>query len=469
MSDHTPLPALNLDIQPSDALDEHCTDLGNARRLVRLVGQDLRYARPWRQWLVWTGARWEPDQTGTVERLSKQVVSALHIDAYAEPDPTRRKQLAKHALESESARAIRAMIELARTEYKVAIPPRALDRDPWLFNVQNGTIDLRTGRLREHRREDLITKLVPVAYDPAATCPTFEAFLFRIFGGNEALIGFVQRAAGYALTGDTREQCFFLLYGCGANGKSTLVGALMGLLDSYAGQVAADTLLARKDDSVLALNDLATLEGKRLVAAVESDMGRRLAESLVKQLTGGDRLKVKRLYQDVYETQPSFKIWLSTNHRPTIRGTDWAIWRRIRPIPFEVTIPEAEQDRTLSAKLEAERPGILAWALKGCLDWQQKGLAAPEEVRRATDTYRAEEDVIGRFVEEHCVVAAGETVATAELYGRYTAWAKSAGEPAVTQKAFGQALTERGFLKGRDGARTKRTRIGLRLKGQESA
>jgi putative DNA primase/helicase len=353
--------------------EERLSDLGNARRFARLVGRDVHYVPAWGQWLVWAETHWRRDELAAVERFAQHIVESLHLDAATETDHDRRKALARHALASDSARAIRGMLALAQSQLGIALPPDALDRDPWLLNCQNGTLELRTGRLRPHRPEDLITRVVPVAFDSTAPCPAFEGFLRRIFAERPGLIAFVQRAAGYALTGDTREQCFFVLHGTGANGKSTLVGALMGLFDSYAAQVAAETLLARRGDVALILNDLATLEGKRLVAAVESDMGRRLAEALVKQLSGGDRLKVRRLYADAYEIQPTFKLWLSTNHRPTIRGTDVAIWRRVRLIPFDVTIPLGEQDDRLPEKLEAERAGILAWAIRGCLAWRRAG------------------------------------------------------------------------------------------------
>ncbi len=442
--------------------EERLSDLGNARRFARLVGLHVRYVPAWGSWLVWTGTHWQRDDLAAVERYAQHVVESMHMDAASEPDHDRRKALHKHALASDSIRAIRGMLALAQSQLGIALSPDALDPDPWLLNCQNGTLDLRTGMLRAHRREDLITKCVPVAYDPEAQCPIFEAFLQRIFADRHSLIAFVQRAAGYALTGATREQCFFVLHGTGANGKSTLVGALMGLFDSYAAQVAAETLLARRGDTALILNDLATLDGKRLVAAVESDMGRGLAEALVKQLTGGDRLKVRRLYADAYEIQPTFKLWLSTNHEPMIRGSDLAIWRRIRLIPFDVTIPLGEQDARLPEKLEAERAGILKWAVEGCLAWQHDGLGLPDEVRAATEGYRAEQDVIGDFLAERCIIDPKASVTMAGLYNDYTEWAKKAGESPLPKRDFGQRLDQQGFTADR--SKKSRLRRGLRLR-----
>jgi putative DNA primase/helicase len=457
-----------VDLTPSAAGlgEERLSDLGNARRFARLLGRDVRYIPAWGQWLVWDETHWRRDELAAVERYAQHIVESIHLDAATETDHDRRKALAKHALASDSARAIRGMLALAQSQFGIALPPDALDRDPWLLNCQNGTLELRTGTCRPHRREDLLTRCVPVAFDPAAACPTFETFLQRIFAGRPGLIAFVQRAAGYALTGDTREQCFFVLHGNGANGKSTLVGALMGLFDAYAAQVAAETLLARRSDVALILNDLATLEGKRLVAAVESDMGRRLAEALVKQLTGGDRLKVRRLYADAYEIQPTFKLWVSTNHKPTILGTDIAIWRRVRLVPFDVTIPVGEQNNRLPEKLEAERAGILAWAVRGCLAWQREGLGVPDEVRVATADYQAEMDTLGTFVGERCILDAQARTPIGDLYADYTEWAKEAGELPLTKRNFGDRLAEKGFPADREGKGKRRTRIrlGLRLR-----
>jgi putative DNA primase/helicase len=352
---------------------------------------------------------------------------------------------------------------LAQSERGIAEELAAFDRDPRLLNVANGTVALSTGVLREHRRADFITKLIPVAYDPAATCPTFTAFLRRIFANRQALIDYVQRAIGYSLTGLTTEQILWLCWGVGANGKTTLMQAIARLLSGYSASLAAETLLAKKGDAGLAMNDLAEVQGARFVIAVESDMGRRLAEALVKAVTGGESVKVKRLYRDVYSITPTFKLWIGTNHKPVIRGTDLAIWRRIHLVPFETIIPEAEQDHQLLEKLEAERPGVLRWAIDGCLAWQRQGLGAPEEVRRATAAYRGEMDSLGDFLEERCVQASEATITAGELYEAYLAWAKNAGEPALPKRTLGLHLTERGFAPGR--RKAERRWVGLRLRG----
>jgi putative DNA primase/helicase len=303
-------------------------------------------------------------------------------------------------MQTESVRSIKGMVTLAQSERGIAEELGTFDRDPQLLNVRNGTVELSTGVLRVHRRNDYITKLIPVAYDPAATCSTFTAFLCRIFADRQALIDYVQRSIGYSLTGLTTEQILWLCWGIGANGKTTLMQAIARLLSGYSASLAAETLLARKGDAGLVMNDLASLEGIRYAIVAESDMSRRLAEALVKAMTGGETLTVKRLYADVYSITPTFKLWIGTNHKPVIKGTDRAIWRRIHLMPFETIIPEAEQDHDLLEKLEAERPGILRWAIEGCHAWQRLGLRAPDEVRRATEAYRGEMDTIGEFLAE---------------------------------------------------------------------
>jgi len=425
---------------------EHLTDLGNARRLVRLFGNTtICYVPPWKTWLVWVGTHWQRDETGEVDRLAKAVVAGIYAEAGYEQDRGRREELAKHAVRSESVRAIQAMITLAQTEAGIPVLPEQLDRDPWALNVANGTLDLQTGTLRPHRREDLLTKLIPVDYDAAAPCPTWMRFLERIFTGRPQLIAFLQRALGYALTGDTSEQCFFLFHGAGSNGKTTFIETTADLLDAYAQRLAIETLLARRPGDAVAMNDLFTIMGARFVSAVEPDMGRRLAEAVVKQLTGGDTIKAKKLYTDLLSYRPTFKLFLSTNHKPTIRGTDHAIWRRIKLVPFDVVIPDAEQDRTLPEKLRGEQAGILAWAVQGCLVWQQEGLGTPEEVRAATTRYRTEMDTLGEFLAECYVREKAAWVSAAALYTTYLDWTKHAGEPAISKRALGSRLADRGL------------------------
>jgi putative DNA primase/helicase len=418
------------------------TDLGNAERLVARHGEDLRYCHPWRKALVWDVARWAEDTTGAVDRLAAETVRSIYDEAEHEPDPDVRKALARHAIASEARSRIDAMGALARS--KVPVKPEELDRDPWLLNCSNGTVDLRTGDLREHSREDLITKFVPVEYDAEAEAPIFEAFLERVLP-SEALRGFVQRVFGYAALGVVTEEILVIFHGTGDNGKTTLMNVILEALGDYAIQAARDLLLAKRGTHPTELTDLF---GTRLVACTETDDGRRLAEALVKQLTGRERIRARGMREDFWEFDPTHTVFLSTNHKPEIRGTDHAIWRRIKLVPFEVRIPDDEKDKELSEKLREELPGILAWIVRGCLDYQELGLGEPDQVEKATAGYRAEMDVLAAFIEDRCVLQAGAETPATPLYKAYREWCEEAGEQPEKQTAFGRRLGERGDLTG---------------------
>lgn len=442
--------------------DWHLTDMGNAKRLVAQHGQDVRYCYLWEKWLVWDGICWQQDVSGAVERRAKQTSIAIYQEAITSSDDDQRKNTAKHAMRSESASRIEAMVKLSRSEPGISIQPDDLDADPWLLNVQNGTLDLRTGTLRPHRRKDLNTKLAPVEYSPAARCPQWEAFLQRIMGGQEELIHFLQRAIGYALTGSIIEQALFILYGTGANGKSTLLEIVRALLGDYAQQADFNTFLMH--DRERPRNDLAALKGARFVAASEVERGRRLDEVVVKQLTGGDMIRARFLYQEAFEFRPQFKLFLATNHKPDIRGTDNAIWRRIRLIPFAVTIPEAERDKSLLDKLRTELSGILRWAIEGCLLWQEHGLDTPDVVSLATAAYRDEMDILGEFLDDCCVIGPQFEVTSNALYMAYEGWCQHIGEKPLSKIAFGRRLAERGFGGTRRGNPQVRGWSGIGLK-----
>jgi putative DNA primase/helicase len=396
---------------------------------------------------------------GEIDRRAKVTVCAIYGAAASIRDDKAREILITHALGSEREPRIQAMVRLARSEPGIPVRIDQLDADPWLLNCHNGTIELRTGNLRPHDRADLITKLAPVSYDPAAACPYWDAFLERILP--EPMVrSFLQRGIGYGLTGDVSEQVIFILYGTGANGKSTLLNVLLDLLGDYGKQAAPELLTVKRGE--VHPTEVADLAGCRLVSSIETEEGRRMAEALVKQLSGGDRLKARFMRQDFFEFDPTHKIFLAVNHRPVIRGTDHAIWRRIRLIPFAVTIPEAEQDKHLGDKLRLEYPGILAWAVQGCLAWQREGLGAPEQVREANEAYRNEMDVLGPFLEECCVIGKVRCVASNDLYAAYTKWCQESGEHPISQKALGERLKERGCVPGK-GSQGRRTWRGLGL------
>lgn len=445
------------------------TDLGNAERLVHHAGQDLRYVHEWARWLVWTGKRWEPDRAGLVKRRAKAAVRQIYAEAANVADDDARKEIAKWAIRSEARQRIDAMVDLAQSEKGVAVLSEGLDPDPWLLNVANGALDLTTGKLRQHERAALATKLAPVPYDPAARCPTWLAFLETIMAGNRDLIEFLQRAIGYSLTGLVSEQVLFFAHGTGANGKSTFTETLAAMLGDYAQKAPRGLLTMKPGQSDGVPNDVARLPGARFVVSNEVEEGRRLAEAQVKDLTGGDTLTARFMRGEFFEFSPTHKLWVYGNHKPEVRGTDEGIWRRIRLIPFEVTIPGDKQDRRLPAKLRAELPGILAWAVQGCLDWQRDGLGTPAEVKAATEAYRAEMDVIAEFLAESCVMTPNAATTKAALYEAYSAWCESSGERALTMRKFGGRLRERGVEEGTTGRMKDRVWLGLGLRATENA
>jgi putative DNA primase/helicase len=429
---------------PANPREYQLTDLGNARLFAGVFAQDLRYT-PSFGWLVWDGKRWSRDELGSVFVRAKEITDRLIQWAWSIRDFNEQKAVMAHALRSQSSRAIKAMVELAQSETHLAVASSSFDLDRWLFNCLNGTIDLRTGQLREHRREDLLTKIAGCKFDPSAPCFRWERFLDKVFGGDLELIGFVQRAAGYTLTGSTREHVLFLLFGTGANGKTTLLEIIRAVLGDYGMQADFNTFLEHRQDGPR--NDLARLKGARMVTAVEAEAGRALAEAVVKQATGGDTITARFLYHELFEFVPEFKLFLGTNHKPVIKGSDYGIWRRIRLLPFGVTIPPEERDQDLVEKLKAELSGILAWIVRGCRAWQQGGLREPKAVLAATETYRTEMDILGDFLAACCVQRVNASVFADELYTRYKNWCEDNGERASSQRNLGMRLSERGFNK----------------------
>lgn len=430
----------------------HCTDSGFGKRLIEKYGHLLKYCYPYGTWSIYDGKRWTKDDRGEIYRMAKDVTLTIYRDAALITEESKRQAEMKFGLAYEAEAKRRAGITSAQSEPGVSILPEDFDKDPRLFNVLNGTIDLRTGQLFEHKKDHYITKLAPVFYSPQSSCPTWLAFLDRIMKGSSPLISFLQRAVGYSLTGLTSEQCLFFLYGLGANGKSTFIETLTAMMGDYAKQTATDTILIKRTGGGIP-NDLAALKGARFVSAQEIESGRRMAESLVKQLTGQDKISARFLHGEFFEFSPQFKLWISGNSKPIIRGGDYAIWRRIRLIPFTVQIPPEDQDRQLLEKLIAELPGILSWAVEGCLKWQDEGrLIPPDEVISATEGYRDEMDLLGQFFSEKCQLDSNFYVSAKDIYSAYTEWSESQGEKRpMSQRDFGMQLTERGFEGKRHG------------------
>lgn len=420
------------------------TDSGNAERFAEQHRETALYIGAWKQWLIWDGSRWKRDSRGAVGLLAKETARSIDDEVSEERDDDRRKKLRAHATKSESLAGIKAMIELARAE--LSADPDDLDRDPWALNVENGTIDLRTGVLREHRREDMFTKVAPVTYSTAAEAPLWYAFLHQVMSGNEGLIRYLQRIVGYALTGVTSEHAMFFSHGDGSNGKSLFHNTIDGVLGDYASKAPRGLLYESKGERHP--TELADLFGNRFVLCPEVKQGQRFDDSLIKDLVGEDSLKARRMHQDFWEFTPTHKLFLCGNHKPFVKGTDRGIWRRLRLIPWLVTISREEQDRGLLAKLARERPGILAWAVRGCLEWQRDGLGEPTEVQEATTAYREQQDPVREFLEAKCVFEPDAKVARAVVRTEYESWCKDMGAMPLGAMRFSDSLKERGVTDG---------------------
>jgi P4 family phage/plasmid primase-like protien len=425
---------------PETPEEHYRTDYGNGRRFAARYKGRAIYVSKWKRWLVWDGKRWREDTGDKVRRMAHTTAIGIFDEAKRASTTDEQKALASWAIQSQSRPRIEAML-FSAAPY-LAVEHTELDRDPWLLNVFNGTVDLRSGDIREHDPEDFITKIAPVQYDATAPAPTFESFLSKVLPEEDVRV-FLQRLLGYSLTGYTSEQVLPFLYGLGANGKSTLINAVLAAVGEYGMQAAPDLLIAKHGAHP---TELADLFGARFVASVEIEDGRRLAESLVKQLTGGDKIRARRMHEDFWEFDPTHTVFLSANHKPVVRGTDHAIWRRIKLIPFTVQIPQKEQDKKLPEKLKGELPGILAWLVSGCLAWQRHGLEEPEEVTSATSEYRSEMDTLGDFLEERCVTGLNAEATSKELWSEWQDWAEETGEKAGSRQAFGRKLAERGFV-----------------------
>jgi putative DNA primase/helicase len=441
-----------VDISTADDEAVRRTDVGNAQRLVAAFGHAMRYCAPWKRWLVWDGGRWARDDRQRVREYAKTVTRDMLHEAADLPAGDRQRALVEYALRSQKADRLRAMIELAQSDPTLAMVPGDFDADPWLLNVDNGTIDLRSGQLREHRRADLITKLAPVTYDPAATSDVWTRFLADAMQENAALIAFLQRCVGYSLTGTTGEEVLFFLLGPEASGKSTFAEAIKATFGDYARTTDFETFLQKKGDRGIP-NDIAALAGARLVVSIEMADGKHLAEGLVKHLTGGDTVSARFLFGEFFDFIPQFKLWLAANDAPRVRHSDRAIWRRILRIPFEHTVPEAARDPAIKATLKDPArggPAILAWAVAGCLAWQRDRLQVPIEVQTATASYRADQDPLRDFFADCCVFDPSAWTSSKELFAAYRAWGEANGiEKPMTSTAFGSQLAAHGCSPGK--------------------
>lgn len=426
--------------EPQEAAPPEYTDDALALRFSERHKQDARYTAQWGRWHLWNGQRWELDETLRVQELAREVCRQSSIECL-----TKHPKLASRLA---SAQTVSGVERLARADRRHAATAEQWDADPWLLNTPGGVVNLRTGYLRPHARQDYHTKITGSA--PGGDCPLWLKFLNTITAGDVELQAYLQRMAGYALTGSTAEHAVFFLYGTGANGKSVFLSTLSGVFADYGRTAPIEAFIASSSEHHP--TDLASLQGARLVTAVETDAGRKWAESKLKSLTGGDRIAARFMRQDFFQFTPQFKLIVAGNHKPGLRSVDEAMRRRLNLIPFTVTIPAEDRDPYLAEKLKSEWGGVLRWAIDGCLDWQRVGLNAPEAVRAATEDYLTAEDSLGRWLEECCET--GPSVRdvkclTSELYDSWKAWTETAGERPGSSKRFSQLLEGRGFRKAR--------------------
>lgn len=446
------------------------TDVGNAMRLVARYGADFKFCEAF-GWLSWDGKRWVRNATGAIHRAATETTKSIFAEAAAAKSDTRARELGEHALKSQSAGRIGAMIELAMYDLAVAVEPSDFDADPWLLNCENGLLDLRTGILGTHDRAALATKLAPVAYDPTAHLAMWDNFLADSTGGDTELVAFLQRAAGYSLTGSTSEEVILFLSGVAATGKSTFLEALKATMGTYATTADFQTFIKSQHsrDGGAASPDIADLAGARLVVSIEVDQGKELAEALVKTLSGGDTVRARNLYKNGFEFLPQFTMWLAANHQPKVDDQDEAMWRRIRRAPFEHVVPEERRDPKVKATLrdpKAGGPAILAWAVQGCLAWQRDGLGIPPVIRAATAAYRLDMDPLKDFLPACCEVKPDAWTPAAALRKAYEDFSKEGGDRDVLSgKSWGVALRAHGFAEqhNRQGPKTVRGWRGLRL------
>ena len=426
------------DAEPVVSSDESVwgTEDALALAFTRRYHRDWRYVAAWGRWLVWDGQRWRNEDTLAATDLIRSVCrqTALRADD--------RKVAAKLA----SSGTVGGVERLARADRRHAATTDEWDADPWLLNTPGGVVDLKTGRTRANDRADRMTKITTAT--PGGECPQWTAFLSNVTGGDADLQAYLQRMVGYCLTGVTSAHALFFLYGTGANGKSVFANVISTILGYYATTASMDTFVETRGDRHP--TDLAGLRGARFVTAIETEQGRRLNESKVKAITGGDKISARFMRQDFFEFFPQFKPVIVGNHKPAIRNIDEAMKRRMHMIPFTVTIPPERRDGRLTEKLLAERDGILAWAVAGCLAWQREGLNPPACVQDATQEYFESEDALGRWLDERCVRTANAKSLTSELFTDWKQWAEAAGEFIGSQRRFSDLLITRGLEKWRN-------------------
>lgn len=430
------------------------TDTGNAQRMHDKYADIIRYSYNRKRWYYWDGKSWRIDDNGEIKKLADVICDDLKREAFMEQDEKTQADMLKWAHKTASSRGKEAMIKECQHLEGIPASPDSFDAYVEYLNCQNGIVNLRNGDLMPHDGQLMLSKICNTDYDPSGAQPElWLSFLDDVTGGDKKLQEYIQRSVGYALTGSTKEQCAYFLYGMGNNGKSTFLDTISDMLGGYASNAQPETIMMRKWGDSGALSDIARLKSARFVSCEEPTEGVRLNEGLLKQLTGGSKVTCRFLYGDEFEYTPEFKIWTATNHKPVVRGTDLGIWRRIKLIPFEVNIPKEKVDKNLKYKLRKEFPQILAWAVQGAIKWRQYGLDEPESVRVATKEYKKEMDLIAGFVDQ-CIIIdydSCEKVMASDLYSIYRIWARENNEYEMSSKKFFSEVTQKLPEKGRSG------------------
>lgn len=403
------------------------------------------YVQAWGNWLEWRDNRWQDDETAVALDLSRKICKKHATEAQKRSDLGSKAQKIAGLI---STRKMFANVAgICQTDRRHAAVPAQFDADPWIINTPSGVVDLKTGDLRPARRDDYSRKSTIVG--PEGDCPLWMKFLNTATKGDEDLIKYMQRLAGYCLTGSIAEHTFFFVYGTGGNGKGTFMNQISWLLDSYWRQSNMETFTEQR--FAKHSSEIAFFQGARLVTASETEEGKRWNESRIKAMTGGDPITAEHKYQNPFTFQPTFKLLFAGNHKPQLRNVDEAIRRRLHMIPFTVTVPAKDRDPNLEKKLRKEGEGILKWAIQGCLEWQETGLNPPDRVLATTEEYFADQDILGAFFDERCEIASHLWTPTSMLYSAYTSWARSMGEYALPRTRFLGQLGFRGLFSEKRG------------------
>lgn len=423
-------------------------DTGNADRFMDTFGKLVKYSYIDKCWYCYNGGYWETDNEGKVAQYIDMTVDnmrneKLHVSADVDPEKAKEAwdKFLKKTRSNSSKKAI-----LSEVQHRVPVLHGEFDQDKTLLNTSNGYVDLSSGILYEHDIKKMFSQQADVDYTDNIDCPEWSEFLDQIFDNDQELIHYIQKAVGYSATGSIKEQVMFILYGNGRNGKSIFIDTISDILGTYAKSMQADSIMVRQNSSG-ANSDIARLESARLVTSSEPNEGVRLDEGLVKQLTGGDKVTARYLYGKEFEFKPQFKLWLATNHKPIIRGTDDGIWRRLMLIPFKVQIPTDKVDKDLKYKLQRESIGILNWIVEGALMWQREGLNPPASVTNASRQYREEMDVISLFVDDCCEVSDSYRAPAGELFKKYQSWANENSEYSMSKQKFGREMRQKFEMK----------------------